>query len=123
MDIKFLISIFAVIVIVTSCFGCIQWPPTKQENNTTNQTIIIQTGDGSSGGSGGSSGGSSGGPSGARACPNCGYYPWYLNTRCPSCGYGDNDGILICPSCGSYSYHASGYGDPNGYCTVCGYHA
>jgi len=112
MDIKVVLSIFAVIVIVASCFGCIQWPPTQ--NNTSNPPVVIQTG-------GGSSGGSSGGPTGAQACPNCGYYPWYVNTRCPNCGYGDNDGILYCPNCGSYSYHASSYGYPYGYCTVCGY--
>ncbi|MBC7100032.1 hydrogenase maturation nickel metallochaperone HypA [Methanothermobacter tenebrarum] len=117
MDKKFLLSIFAVMVLVTSCFGCIQiqWPFTNPQNNTTNPPVVIHTGDGSSGNSG---------SSGAQECPNCGYYPWYVGTRCPQCGYGDDDGLLVCPNCGSYSYHATGtagYGDPNGYCSNCGY--
>jgi len=69
MDAKFLISIFAVMVLLTSCFGCIQWPLIHPQNNTTNPPTI-QTG-----------GGDSGGPSGAQKCPNCGYYPWYVGTR------------------------------------------
>lgn len=112
MDAEFLISIFAVMVLLTSCFGCIQWPLIQPQNNTTDPPTI-QTG-----------GGDSGGPSGAQKCPNCGYYPWYVGTRCPECGYGGDDGLLVCPNCGSYSYHATGtagYGDPNGYCSNCGY--
>ncbi|BDH79237.1 MAG TPA: hypothetical protein GXX31_02480 [Methanothermobacter sp.] len=114
MDTKFLISIFAVMVLLTSCFGCIQWPFYPPANNTTtNPPLVIKT-----------DGGDSGRSSGAQECPNCGYYPWYVGTRCPWCGYGDDDGLLVCPNCGGYTYHATGtagYRDPYGYCSNCGY--